>query len=728
MGQVISSYEQIARLPGYDTNPAGLSPLLVTQKSATSGGLWGVMDGGMIDFLGDVAFLYGGWAGAPTNPDWPSGTVTNLVYRSLNFGVTWAKIRDHDLTPDATHFGPVHYGAHCVHNVGGTNYIYLIGGDPSGTGEYVHSDTRRTTDGITWTKMNSGNAAWHGLNWGRAFSLGGNLYLIGGHVSPGGVPGLEPATAQNGVWRSTDNGVTWASLGNAPWAVRIGPERIPVWQGKAWLVGGGAYANNVNNRTFYNDVWTFDGTTWTEVLANGIAPWPARAFANVEVFDGWLYVSRGSGVNGNRSDTWRSRDGITWMEVDLGPYFIPSHADGMATHATGIIQASGNGRFANEVNTNSPTFFITAPTKPLADGVVDIVAGYVASNVSQYDGIITEGYTESTNPRALTPGDNAKLTEISGKHYHDTEEDVFIVGMYSYGAGNVCYIGGGMTPTKNALTQLQVILAANDATLATAAGAKTAVDLSSTKAQVQYNTITIGCNEAAVYGPRTANTAKFGELAGVTYADNGTTLGFTGLGVYSYGANNHAVIIGGGSASYGATLVQTYIAPNGTTVSGTLVNQTDINGTALGGKLSVGKNTTGTVFTIDAVGLYFLIGGNEASGTGHARTDSLNKLVLLAMPNYTGANIALMQGYSISGQNIIDWGGNNASYRAATLHRFVATATPTSGFGTEMMHIDVNSSATDTGILLRNDGTMKRVSVGAADSGGTGFRLLRVAN
>lgn len=47
---------------------------------------------------------------------------------------------------------------------------------------------------------------------------------------------------------------------------------------------------------------------------------------------------------------------------------------------------------------------------------------------------------------------------------------------------------------------------------------------------------------------------------------------------------------------------------------------------------------------------------------------------------------------------------------------------------TEMMKVDGNSSANDTGVLLRADGSLKRVVLGAADSGGVGYRMLRVAN
>lgn len=46
----------------------------------------------------------------------------------------------------------------------------------------------------------------------------------------------------------------------------------------------------------------------------------------------------------------------------------------------------------------------------------------------------------------------------------------------------------------------------------------------------------------------------------------------------------------------------------------------------------------------------------------------------------------------------------------------------------EAFRLDTADSATQTNAWLLHNGTLKRVEVGAADSGGTGYRLLRVAN
>lgn len=48
--------------------------------------------------------------------------------------------------------------------------------------------------------------------------------------------------------------------------------------------------------------------------------------------------------------------------------------------------------------------------------------------------------------------------------------------------------------------------------------------------------------------------------------------------------------------------------------------------------------------------------------------------------------------------------------------------------GTHQAGIEEPGAADETALMLRMDGTLQRVTVGADDSGGTGFRYLRVPN
>ncbi len=364
-------------------------------QSANSGGTWGPMDGSALVFLGDVAYLIGGWYGDPANADWIGGDTTNLVYRSNDFGVTWAKIKDHDLTPDSTHFPPGHTMAHCVHTVAGTQYVYLFHGDIQDN----WGDVYRSSNGSTWEKVNSTATAYDGTVLMAAGVLNGNIYLAGGCTS------LNTANHKRVVYRSTDNGATWTSLGNAPWSARVCNDRLVEHDGKLWLIGGGIY-DDALGRAYYNDVWSFDGTTWTQVLANGHDQWEGRYYANTFALGGWLYVSRGIGTGtANLSDTYRSRDGVTWFRVNAD--LIPSHADSVGVHPSGAVIGPGNGLLLNNTNTNSPTYFLALEgSEDLAEGVETIVRNATANPVTEFSTITVGTFVLSDSSGQILVGED----------------------------------------------------------------------------------------------------------------------------------------------------------------------------------------------------------------------------------------------------------------------------------------------------------------------------------
>ena len=74
----------------------------------------------------------------------------------------------------------------------------------------------------------------------------------------------------------------------------------------------------------YNDVWSSaDGVTWTRHLES--APWAARTYHSVAVFDDRMWVlagflDQGPGTSGNRNDVWYSSDGVEWTELPGTPW------------------------------------------------------------------------------------------------------------------------------------------------------------------------------------------------------------------------------------------------------------------------------------------------------------------------------------------------------------------------------------------------------------------------
>lgn len=613
-----------ASLPFASYTPAEVDALLtqdiikstvLSQTSATSGGTWGPRDGAIIVFLNGSAFQIGGWAGASYDSNWSGnggGVTTNQVYRSDDNGATWTRVKDHDLTPDSTHFPPVHTPAWTMHTVSGTEYAYICAGDTFND----FSDVYRSSNGTTWEKVNLTTPAYDGTFLMSAGSIDGKIYLAGGHTA------LTAASAQKKVYKSTDNGVTWTQLSDAPWESRYCLDRMPSWNGKLWVVGGGKYDNDPAQRVYYNDVWSFDPTTetWTEVLADGLAPWRGRTYANVFVFDGWLYVSRGTSAIGNLADTWRTLDGINWLQVDWSD--LPeSHADALGVTDDGILIGAGNHYLSGTPsNTDSPSYFAARAESGSQKSIVDTVFAVVESVPAEsiYDGIIYEGYTEGTNPREITPGSNNKLLQVNAPNYDEGQPQKAVFGCYVTQAGTFLYLGGGLSNDVECVQDFRVYLGAEGSAPGT-----------------QYLRMT---------------------TSGTEFKSN-----CIGIGTPAPGSGVDAYVL---TVKAGAT------------------------------------DTNSTV-----------------------RTNATNKQFRVEVPNYANGNSFQMLGaYTISSHNIVYVGGGLTSAEAATRIDFFTAASVGVSIGTHRMRID------GSGIWINDGGTMKLISFGASDSGGTGFKVLRIAN
>jgi hypothetical protein len=132
-------------------------------------------------------------------------------------------------------------------------------------------------------------------------AFGGFIYVMGGVLAPqfqfNGRP-ARPELLYSDCWRSVD-GVSWECVATAcPWGPRgmIGGSGA-VKDGFLWLFSGGTYeTERKNNRLFCNDVWrTKDGVDWELVLV--AAPWQARQYAEVAVWDDKLWILEGFGVD-----------------------------------------------------------------------------------------------------------------------------------------------------------------------------------------------------------------------------------------------------------------------------------------------------------------------------------------------------------------------------------------------------------------------------------------------
>jgi hypothetical protein len=78
--------------------------------------------------------------------------------------------------------------------------------------------------------------------------------------------------------------------------------------------------------------------------------------------------------------------------------------------------------------------------------------------------------------------------------------------------------------------------------------------------------------------------------------------------------------------------------------------------------------------------------------------------------------------------NIAHIGGGIGDRQSCTRLDVYLASSVNTAIGTLSMQMDTSTTATQTGLRLDYNGTMRRVEVGAADSGGVGYRMLRILN
>ena len=303
------------------------------------GGLWcsNIVVGGAsepCDGQGFVALANGNLLLLGGAPGGHAVDRVNTVWLSHTQGRTWNILLPNDpLATDRPAQG--HSFASFTMTIAGTEFVYWIGGDPF----VPNGDVWRSADGgSTWTRIST-SCPTSGLALYNYGVLDGVIYIMGGQTDI-----MDPNSGSNVVYRSTDFGVTWTSMGAAPWPGRgaqVGP--MPVKDGLLWLVAGATYdgADIVHN--FYNDVWTFDGSTWTNVLADGNGQIPKCRYHSV-VLDsfGFLWRINGTTWDGatETQDTRRvdySSDGVAWTQAPNSAIDSNSLVPWPATHAQAAV-------------------------------------------------------------------------------------------------------------------------------------------------------------------------------------------------------------------------------------------------------------------------------------------------------------------------------------------------------------------------------------------------------
>jgi hypothetical protein len=277
-----------------------------------------VRDGASSYSFNNKMYLMGGW-----NPvdsvNYPNIT-TNEVWQSTD-GSNWTMIDTADWEGRHTFGGLIH-----------NDKMWVVGGDQ--LQNHFQRDVWNTTDGINWNKV-CDSVPWGERMTHMTCSFNGKIWAMGGQKIVGWGNTID--TAYNDVWNSVD-GITWNLVtDSAAWNPRGQINKVCVFNGKMWILGGGTY-NGI--RTYNNDVWnSTDGVTWTNVTHAG--PWAARQYHDVIVYDNAMWIIGGYDGIDNRKDVWYSEDGTTWHELKNTPW-LPRHASSVFNFNQSLWVVAGN--------------------------------------------------------------------------------------------------------------------------------------------------------------------------------------------------------------------------------------------------------------------------------------------------------------------------------------------------------------------------------------------------
>ena len=134
----------------------------------------------------------------------------------------------------------------------------------------------------------------------------GNAYIFGGYNN---------LLTYNDLWMF--NGITWSQIIDNGVIGSPSPRYLSVsWTdklGNAYVFGGFDFRNGAN---YYNDLWEFNGTKWIQLIANGISGSPTPRFGAVAWTDnsGNAYIFSGYNNGYFYNDLWRF-NGTSWIQV-----------------------------------------------------------------------------------------------------------------------------------------------------------------------------------------------------------------------------------------------------------------------------------------------------------------------------------------------------------------------------------------------------------------------------
>ncbi|MCE7990461.1 MAG: hypothetical protein HEP71_00720 [Roseivirga sp.] len=229
-------------------------------------------------------------------------------------------------------FGGV-YG-HEIVNLNGT--LYSIGGI---RGTTRINEVWSSTDGTTWTQVNTGNNIFSPRNGFQAVVFNNKIWVIGGFIDGG---------RSNQIWSSAD-GATWTETNTTSIFTPRSDHAAVVFNNKIWVVGG-------SDGVPKNEVWSStDGATWTQETTSGNI-FSGRLGHTLTVFNGTMTLIGGADLDNQqllrqRNDIWTSTDGINWTEVSVtGNLFLERWIHGAIVHNNLLWVIGGDDDTGNRFN------------------------------------------------------------------------------------------------------------------------------------------------------------------------------------------------------------------------------------------------------------------------------------------------------------------------------------------------------------------------------------------
>ena len=294
-------------------------------QQVTGAAAFAARDGAGALVFEDAMWLLGGWN--PNDPvEFPLVT-NNEVWTSTD-GATWT------LVNDIAGWEPRHTAGYGVF----LDKMWVVGGDP--IQGHFQPDIWSTEDGGFWTQELA-VAPWGYRVLHHTVVYDDQLWVMGGQTLPQYAPEIPDSEFYNDVWVSSD-GVNWTEVtAAADWEPRGMIGGSAVHDGRMWLLGGGTYDTPAfPTRNYYNDVWSStDGANWDRHVE--YAPWGARQYHDVAVFDDKLWVMEGYDGSSNLNDVWYSPDGVNWYEVTNTPW-PTRHAASVFVYDDALWMVAGN--------------------------------------------------------------------------------------------------------------------------------------------------------------------------------------------------------------------------------------------------------------------------------------------------------------------------------------------------------------------------------------------------